>query len=791
MGVILEDLEQEVKAIHADQNDLNVVGKRIKRIEALAKALGTARYAADLKRDDMLIGKALFAKHPHALIKKIDTSRAEELEGVIAVMTAKDLPGRNGYGILIPDKPVIAEKKVKYQGDPVALVAAVNEEIAKKALDLIEVEYAVLPALDDPREAMKDDAVLIHENHPAADKGNILTEVSLTRGDVDKAFAEADIIIENLYETPMVDHSYLEPDVCIAEPDPITGGLLLIAPAQFVHATKRSLAPVFNLPPNKVRVLSPVVGAGYGGKEDSCLDVCSIAGVLALRTKKTVYFELTREEIFRNTGKRHATYIKHRLAATREGKVTAIDVETILDKGAYVSMGGLREPTHAVTQRTVMYAGGAYAIPNARAKSYSVFTNHPYSCAMRGFGAPQAYFAVESQMDELARKLEMDPIELRLKNIVRDGDRTIFGQVMKKSRGLGLEECIAKVKERMEWEKPLERTAGSRKRGRGFSTFLYGTGVPLPFEGASCYATFQTDGTVSIAVSSTEMGQGLLTAFTQIAAETLGVDFDNVVVNISDTDASPDAGPTVASRSTTVVGNAIINGCTQLKNRIMDFASRELKADSRDIDIKEGKVFIVGKPETAVPLGSMVAKAFVNQVPLSATGVWYPPRPTFSGEDGQGDPMHAYAFGAQGVEIEVDTETGEIDIVKFVLACDVGKAINPVNVEQQMEGGAAMGIGWSLMEEIDMSNGVMKNDSFKNYPIPSIKDVPEMDLIIVEHPNELGPFGAKGIGEPPTVPTAPAIRNALYDALGIKFNKIPFTPQRVIEEIKKYENKNS
>lgn len=780
---ITEKEKEKLKEVVATREDLDVVGKNLRRVETLSKALGTTKYCGDLKDDSMLVGKALFPEYPHAWIRNIDISKAEKLEGVAVVMTAKDLPGRNGYGILVHDKPVLAEKKVKYQGDPVALVAADSEETARKALELIEVSYEVLPALDDPREAMKEAAIQIHENHAWADRGNILTEVNLDTGDTEKAFAEADIIIENNYETPIVDHGYLEMDICIAQPDPVTGGITLITPAQFIYAVKRAMAPVFNLSANQVRVVSPLVGAGYGGKEDSCLDVSVVAGVLALKTKKRVYFELNRKEIFQITGKRHASYIRHRLAATKEGKITAIDVETVLDKGAYVSMGGLREPIHGVTQRTVMYAGGAYAIPNARAKSYSVFTNHPYSCAMRGFGAPQAYFAMESQVDELARQINMDPLELRMKNIVRDGDRTIFGQVMRESRGLGLEECIEKVAAKMEWDKPLPRSEGIKRKGRSIAVFLYGTGVPLAFEGANCHVRLQRDGSLSVGVSSTEMGQGAMTVFTQMAAETLGLNSENVKIYVSDTEVAPDCGPTVASRSTTMVGNAVVEGCRELRKRLLDFTARELDVDSRDLVIKKGNIFVAGKPETAVTFSEMVGKAWVNQVPLAVVGSWYPPRPTFSKEDGQGDPMHAYTFGAQGVELDVDTQTGQVDISRFVLACDVGKAINPLTVEQQMEGGAIMGLGWSLMEENIMHDGVMENDAFKNYLLPTIKDAPPIDLIIVEHPNELGPFGAKGIGEPPTVPTAPAIRNALYDALGIKLNVIPFTPQRIVEAI--------
>lgn len=765
-----------------DKN-LRVVGERLKRVDALPKALGIAKYTADLKTDGVLVGKALFAKYPHAIIERIDTSKAAQLEGVAAVMTAGDLPGRNGYGIMAPDKPVIAGKKTRYEGDPVALVAAVNEEVAQKALELIEVSYKVLPAYDDPRQAMRQDAIPIHENHPNAERGNILNVLPLNKGDVDKAFAEADIVIENEYETPMVEHCYLECDICIAIPDPMTGGLTIISPQQAVYATKRCLAPVFGLPHNKLRVVSPVVGGGFGGKEDSVLDVCAVAGVLALKTKKPVCFELNREEVFRTTGKRHATYIRHRLAATREGKITAIDVENVLDKGAYVSMGGLKEPLYAVTQRVTSYAGGTYAIPNSRVRSYSVFTNHPYSCAFRGFGVPQATFAVECQLDELARSLKMDPVEIRLKNILKDGDRTIFGQVMKKNRGLGLEECIAKVRERMNWDHPFDRGDRIIKRGRGFTAFMYGTGIPLPFEGATCYANLQTDGTLNIAVGSTEMGQGVITVLSQIAAEKLGLSYKDVQVSFSDTGTAPDCGPTVGSRSTVMVGNAVADACKQIRERLLSISSLMLKADPRDIEIEDGKVFTAGKPETSITLGAVVHKAFVSQVPLAAVGTWYPPQPTFRHEDGQGDPMHAYTFGALGVEIEVDIQTGIIKILRSVLACDVGKAINPNAVEGQMEGGAAQGIGWAIMEEVFMKDGVMENAAFHNFLIPTVLDLPDLESIIVEHENDLGPYGAKGVGEPPVVPFAPAIRNAFYDATGIKVNVIPLTPQRVLSAI--------
>ena len=772
------------------KKELHIVGKGVNSVQALAKALGTAKYTADLKRPDMLIGKALFSPYPHAIIKKIDVSKAEQLDGVVVVMTAKDLPGRNGYGIIVPDKPVIADGKTRYEGDPVALVAATTEEIARQALQLIDVEYEVLPAYDDPREAMKEDAIHIHDNHPFADKGNILTVVNLNKGNVDQAFQDADVVIEGYYETPMVEHCYMENDSCIAEPDLMTGGITLTCPAQAVYSSKRCLAPVFGIPQSKVRISSPIIGGGFGGKEDSTLDVCAMAGVLALKAKKTLYFELSREEIFRTTGKRHAAYIKYKMAATKEGKITAIDVEGVLNKGAYTSLGGLREPFHGVTQRFTAYLGGVYVIPNARVQAYSVFTNTPYSCAFRGFGVPQAMYAVECQMDELAKKLGMDPLELRMKNLLHDGDQTIFGQVMQDSRGMGLEECIDQVKTRMNWDQPIAKGTGTVKRGRGIGLFMYGTSHPLAVDSATCFATLQLDGSLNIAISSAEIGQALTTSLGQIAAETLGIKFEDVLVSYSDTAMSPDSGPTVASRSVVLVGNAVMNACLQLKARLLDVAGKLLNADPRNLTAADGTVAIIGRPDTARTMAEIAVKAYGSQVSLSAAGNWNPPQPSFSAEDGQGNPSHAYTFGAHGIELEVDTQTGEITIQRSVLACDVGKAINPKTVEGQMDGGTAQAIGWGIMEETLMDKGVMQNSKFHNYLIPTIKDVPRLESVIVEHPNELGPYGAKGVGEPPIIGAGPAIRNALYDALGFSINVMPLTPRQVVLAMKEHNNCN-
>lgn len=766
---------------------LRCVGHSVIRSDAEAKVKGTALYTEDMLRPDMLVAKALWPKYPHALIKSVDTSKAAALEGVEAVMTAKDLPGRNSYGPMVADKPVIAEKKVCYEGDPVAILAAVDEETALKALSLIDVEYEELPAYDDPREAIKDDAVIIHPGSPLAEKGNLLTTVSVNTGDVDAAFAKADIIIENDYETPMLDHCYFEQDICIAEPDLASGGLKLISPNQAVFQGRRHLAGVFNIPQAKINCVSPLVGGGFGGKEDSTMDVSAVAGVLALKTRRPVYFLLTREEVFKTTGKRHACYIHHKLGAMNDGTIVAVEATTYLNKGAYVSMGGAKAPAFGVTMRTAIYAGGAYYIPNARTKSYSVFTNNPYGNAFRGFGVPQATFAMECQMQELAEKTGIGFIDIRRKNMFKHGQKSITGSYMTNERGLGLGECFDAVEQEMGCKLPFDKGSGHILKGRGIAAFMYGTGIPLFFEGASVSFTMNTDGSLQLGYSSTEMGQGIQTTGAQLAAEILGMRFEDIIVTISDTQTSPDSGPTVGSRSATIVGNAICNGAQQLRDRLMGIAANMFGTDYRNIDAADSKFFIKGNEEKTLTFAEVVTKAYMSQIPLSVIGTWYPPQPKFTQPDGQGETMHAYAFGAHAVEIEVDTQTGIITLLKSVYAADIGKAINPMIVEGQMEGAAVQAMGWAIMEEQFMKHGRMENASFHDFLIPTAMDIPEHKSIIVECPNELGPFGAKGIGEPGIIPGAPAIRNAFLDATGIKINSIPLTPVRVLEALE--ENK--
>ncbi len=755
------------------------VGKSLPRPDSLAKATGAAKYTADLlhSRKDLLYAKALFPPYGHARIVRIDVSKAAALKGVAAVMTADDLPGANGYGGMIPDKPVIAKDEVLYEGDPVAILAAEDAATAERAVALIEVEYEPLESFDDPQQMLREGAPRLHKDYVVPKDNNVSDAVTVKKGDVEEAFRNADVIIDNWYKTPMLDHAYLEPDVAIAEPDPVQGGLVIYSPQHAVQLAKRAMSDAFNLPQSKIRVVSQIVGGGFGGKEDSTFDVSVIAGVLALKTGRPVYYEFTRDEVFKNTGKRHACTIHHQLAATREGKLLGIKVDTVIDKGAWKSID-------AIPSRTAQYAGGPYSIDHALCRSWSVFTNHPYGCAFRGLGNPQAHFAMESQMDELARTLGMDPVELRMKNILRHGDSTIWGQVMLEERGLGLEECIRRVCQDRIFQTPLDQSDPRVRRGRGIACFLYGTGTGMPTDGAHCLVQAQPDGSVNIGAAASELGQGFIIAMKQLAADTLGVSADKVSIDFSDSAASLESGATVASRTTVLTGNAIVDGCRQLRQRFQKVGAEMLHCDARTCEIENDTVYPAGCPERAIPLKAVIARAFVSQVPLGAVGSWYPPM-TYPNPENQGDKMHTYAFGCQGVRVAVDIETGELTVEDAVLACDVGKAINPGTVEGQMQGGMAQAIGWALMEEQFMVNGKMKNHTYHDYLIPTAMDLPNLRTILVEHPNCLGPFGAKGVGEPPIVGAAPAIRAAVRDAIGISINEIPMTPVRIMEALRK------
>ena len=753
------------------------IGTRYMRPDSIGKVTGTIQYTADLipNRKDLLVAKVKRIPCSHAKIISVNIEKAKTVPGVVTVLTADDIPGSAPYGYVHLEKKVIVKDETVCDGDPVALVAAETKDAAELAISLIEVEYESLPFMEDPRISKEPDSPLIHKDHPIVKGTNIPTTVRTARGDVDAALAQAAVIVENDYRTPIAEHCYMEPDVAIAELDRITGGITFYCPVHDPHRIRYGLCKTLNLPVSKIRVVSLMVGGGFGGKECSSTDCCAYAGILAMKTGRSVMYEMTRDEVFSYTSKRHRSYIKYKVGADKDGNILGMHAEGLYDKGAYRTID-------VIPHRSGSLAGGPYRIPAADVFNYSVFTNHVSSGAMRGLGAPQQHFALECTINDLALKMGMDPIELRLKNFLKDGDYTIFGQCVRESNGMGMRECLLKVREQLNWDTPLDNSDPVIKRGRGVACYMYGSGNGSATDSAHVYMELNNDGSLNVNTGQPELGQGILSAMILIASETMGITPDKVNIHLSDTITAPKSGPASASRATVLQGNAIINACSILKANILKAASEMLNESVESLDIKDNVVFAPDYPDKCLPLSDLASKAELMNLPLATTGHWYPQRSSQTDPSGKNQAARwsVFAYGAHGVEVEVDTKTGIIKIIRSVHAIDLGKAINPDTAEGQIDGGSVMAFGWGLMEEAFLKNGQITNNSFHEYLIPTAMDVPLLESILVEPGSKMGPYGAKGIGEPVILGGAPALRNALLNATGLAMYEIPLTPVRVM-----------
>ena len=764
------------------QEAFEVVGKSEIRVDSQDKVRGKLKYGADMEFPGALCGKVLRSPYPHALVKRIQFEKAKALPGVVAVLTAKDVPGRNGIGVVIPDQPVICGDKVRYVGDGVALVAAETEEIALQALGLIEVEYEPLPPVLSTEEALRPDAPKIHES------GNLLATSKIRKGDVAKGFKQAEVILERTYTVPFLEHMYLEPDVTLVTPHP-DGWISIKGPMQAPFTTRKNIAAVLGLPMNKVQCIQTPIGGGFGGKEDSPIDLGAKAAVLAWKTGRPVKMEYDREEITLTTAKRHPMIIHCKIGAKKDGTFVAFEGTIYNEQGAYASLGPVIPPAGGVHAHAVIMLAGPYVIPHVKVDGYLVYTNHPYGGAMRGFGAPQVNFAHESLVDELAEIMGMDPYELRMKNCVDLGSETATGQVLDQS--VGLKETMEKSKETFQWAKllkpapkPEELEKGEKRRGVGMAIGWYRTSLGTFFDGAGVNLHLMDDGSVLVYQGLTEMGQGLFTTLSQIAAEALGVVLEDVRMVIPDTDVAPESGPTVASRSTTLMGNAIIMAAEMIRKPLMESASEILGLPVERLIARNRLIYDRDDSNHCIELKEAAKRSMMLGRRMMGQGWYTPPKASLNPETGQGTPYFVFTYSAQMAEVEVDLKTGEVEVLKLVAAFDIGKAINPRMVEGQIEGGVLMGLGYALMEELVIKDGTTQNLSFQDYIIPTAMDTPEIVPIIVEHPNVHGPFGAKGIGEMPNIPAAPAITNAIANATGARIYDLPAHSERVYTAIK-------
>jgi len=759
--------------------DLRVVGKPLRRVDALGKAVGSTVYAGDFSMPNMLHGKVFRSSQPSARIKRLDVSKARELPGVICVLTAKDLPdaklvtdmpGQTGQKRRAgTDAPVLASEVIRYRGEPIALVAAERLDIAEQALERIEIEYDTLPGVYDPLEAMKPGAPVVYE------PDNIVATWKIRKGDVQAGMAMADMIIENTFSVPFVDHAYLEPEAGVAWMD--DQNVIHIRVCTQVVEHFRSIARALGVPQNKIHIQGTLLGGGFGGKEDITVEI--FLALLAKHTRRPVRLAYSREESIMAHSKRHPFIITHHTGVKRNGRITAAEIEMISDAGAYPYLS-----PYVLLYATVT-ACGPYRVEHLKVDSTSVATNNPFTSAFRGFGAAQACVAYEQQMDEIAKALDMDPLDVRRANYLSTGDRNATGQQMKSA--VWLEETATRALEAL-GEKTSE--CGLIKVGQGFASYMQSYGRITWFHDTSrAWVGLELDGTAVIRCGVPDLGGGQVNTLCQIASEVLGVPLENFIIYSTDSALTPLAGTTTATRQLYMSGSAVHQAASEIRRVLLEYAQLHFEQDIENLELADGKVYVKSDPENLLPLSELTKMCAAEGLPLSNLALFKAPfTDPIDPETGQGDIFPDFTFGAHAVEVAVDTETGEITLLKSVGCHDVGRAINPIAVEGQIQGGSAQGLGYALMEEVQVVEGVIQTPSLSEYLIPTSRDLPTTKAIILESGTGLGPFGAKGIGEPSLTPAAPAVANAVTNALGVRIKDLPLTPEKVLAAIEEAKN---
>ena len=763
---------------------MEVVGKSLKRVDAADKVTGAARYGGDLYEKGMLHVKVLRSVHDHAQILGIDTSAAFKVPGVVGVYTHKDIEGTNRHGLITRDQSVLAEDRVRYTGDAVALVVAETEDAAIEALKKIVVNYRPLPSVHTFEEALAPDAPLLHEH------GNVMGEKRIRKGDAEKAFAEeCDVIVEDTIETQTVDHAFLDLEAGTALYD--SDILTIWVSGQWVHEERRLVALALGLPVEKIRIIQPVTGGAFGGRED--LSIQCFVGLAALKHPgRKVYLRYSRAESMAARHKRHALRIHYQLGAKRDGTLVAARVKVLSDEGAYASTG------IAVMRKASSHSTGPYRVPHVHTDVIGVHTNNNPTGAMRGFGATQMAIAYEGMIDRLAAKLGMDRVDIRLKNVLRNGEPITTNQIITEaSAGECLQKAVIQFARRIDptvgedyerariiWgNRSYATPAPWLRRGYGVSVVCFGLGYGDSFPDASrARVRFNEKNEVEVYSGAVEVGQGLINMALQIAAHSLGVEPERVHVILADTALTPEAGSSSATRQTYFTGSAVKLACDELRERLLDVAGIYLGVHPSEIKIENGQVFTTkSQPPKKISLDALLDAARERGIDLEAQSLFKPP--TIREREDTGLSPKAfltYLFGAQISQVLVDTETGEVRVERHIAAHDVGKAINPDLVIGQIQGGVAQGIGMALMEEVIYGqSGRIQNAGFTDYILPSVRDVPEIEAVIVERLDPTGPFGAHGIGEPPLIGATPAVIGAIYDALGVPVCRTPATPERV------------
>lgn len=747
------------------------VGRSVPRNDVLYKVRGKAKYAANIVLPDMLHGVFVRSTHPYARIKQVDVAKAAALAGVHCVLTAADIPDdRLMVGSLFKDTPILAKDIVRHVGEPIVSIAAETLEIAQAAAALVEIDYEALVPVLTPEDALKDDAPRLHPD------GNLAANLKNEVGDVEAALASADVVVEDTYTNHPIEHCYLEPQGGISFID-TDGVLTLMVCTQYPHFHHKQLADVTGLPPEKIRVIQTVVGGAFGGKIDVTIEC--VACLMTLKTGRPVKMLLDSEEVFTATTKRHTMTIRHRLGAMKNGRIVALDMDVLADGGAYSSYSLI------VAGRCVVHAALPYDIPNVRARIRTTFTNNMTAGAMRSFGIVKLAFATESQVNKIADHLGISPIEIRRINAVETGTKTVTGQILQAVGFKKTLDAIEPIYEARMKALAAEPVKPGVKRGLGVASLGYGIGYSGVRNPSTARLELTRDGIVIANCGTPDIGPGSDTTLAQIVGEEAGINIGRIRVVSGDSTKTDDSGPTSASRTTYFSGNAALLAGRDFKRQFAELLGIRLGLPPENIRVDNDQVIVNNKPmsfeDACETIGDDVAG-------IKAYGVFNPDSQldfvTF-----RGSPYPTFTYATQLAEIEVDTETGKIEVPRYWAAHDAGRIVNPMGAEGQIEGGVVMGLGMALWEKLCRSGGFVQNPSMRDYLLPGTKDVPsEITTIFVENSDETGPFGAKGVAEASLIPVPAAVAAALHQATGIRLNAMPMEAETIVQNLRTHVN---
>jgi len=755
--------------VPARQEAYRVVGQSPSHHDFVDKVEGSLLYAADWQLPGLLHGKVVRAEVPCARIAGMEVSAARALPGVVAVLTAADVPWNQvlerptgGLGELAVAMPVLAADRVRYQGEPIALIAAVTPQIAEQAAELIDVEYDDLPGVFDPERALEPGAPLVH------DQGNLLVSWIIARGDAAAALAAADVVVEGEYRTQRVEHAYLEPEAGVGWVD--TSGVITLRVSTQVIEHAPTIATILGLPQSKLRVISTYMGGGFGGKEDMTVE--PYLALLVWRTRRPVRMVWERQESIMASTKRHPFILRYRTGVQRDGSIVAQEVDIVGDAGAYPYL------SPRVLFAACATASGPYRVPNVHHRARAVFTNNAPTSAFRGFGAMQVTFGYEQQMDRVAERLGLTPQAVRERNFLDKGDTIPTGERLDTAVAAG--QCLRRALAAL--GEPARPSGPGRRIGRGFAVNMQPYGRTVWFhDRASCWISLEADGSLLLRSGITDLGAGQAASLAQIASEVLGVPLGEIGVHIGDSQLTPPAGGTFATRQLYMSGNAALAAARALRAGLLPVAAELLGAVPDDLVFEDG---MVRERDTGagrgIRLAELAAACQQRSVPTAHLGTWYAGTGTFDPATGQGASFPDYTFGAHAADVEVDTETGQVRVLGYAAAHDVGRAINPLRVEGQIQGGAYQGLGYALGEEIVVDDGQVASTLLASYLLPNAADLPDVRVIVVESGEGKGPFGARGIGEPPIGNPAATIANAVAAATGVRVTQLPITPERLL-----------